>query len=287
MGLSLLLAVDENRDTLAAVESQLARRYARDYRVECLADPAQAMRLLTELAHSGEDVTLVLARNAPGRTTGFELFDHVRQLHPHAKRALLVPPDTWSDAATAEAIRVSLTLGRIHYYVPSPAASLDEEFHESVSGFLLEWARDRGLAPQTIHVVGKTWSGRAYELRKTLEQCSVPHTFCLADSDPGRRLLAGAGADPKLPLMVLPDGRVLNDPSNAELVGTGYSHSIISRPRNPLFLLPLYTSLRVNAVRDPVETLGWRASELAFVSQSAYPSLQHRFAGCSGARISH
>jgi thioredoxin reductase (NADPH) len=217
MSLSLMLAVDEDRDALAVVESQLARRYARDYRVECLADPAQALRLLTELAHDGKEVALVLARNPPAHTTGIELLDHVRRLHPHAKRALLVPSDSWSDETTAEAIRVSLALGRIDYYVPSPAASLDEEFHEAVTSFLLEWARDRGLAPQTVHIVGETWSGRAYELRKTFEQCAVPHTFCLADSDPGRKLLAVAGADPKLPLMVLPDGRVMNDPSNVEI----------------------------------------------------------------------
>ncbi len=217
MGHSFLIAVDEDRDALAVVESQLVRRYAHDYRVECLADPGQALSLLTELAQGGEEVTLVLARNPPGSTTGFELLDHVRRLHPLAKRALLVPADVWSHEATAEAIRVSLAMGRIDYYVPSPAMSLDEEFHEAVSSFLLEWARDRGLAPQTIHLVGKTWSGRAYELRKTLEQCAVPHTFCLADSDLGRKLLADAGADPKLPAMVLPDGRILNDPSNAEL----------------------------------------------------------------------
>jgi len=217
MGHSFLIAVDEDRDALAVVESQLVRRYAHDYRVECLADPVHALSLLTELAQGGEEVTLVLARNPPGSTIGFELLDHVRRLHPNAKRALLVPADAWSHEATAEAIRVSLTLGRIDYYVPSPAAALDEEFHESVASFLLEWARDRGLAPQTIHVVGKTWSGRAYELRKTLEQCSIPHTFCLADSDLGRKLLANAGADPKLPVMVLPDGRIMNDPSNAEL----------------------------------------------------------------------
>ena len=96
--------------------------------------------LLTELAHDGEEVALVLARNPPSRTTGIELLDHVRQLHPHAKRALLVPPDTWADQTTAEAIRGSLALGRIDYYVPSPAGSPDEVFHEAVSSFLLEWA---------------------------------------------------------------------------------------------------------------------------------------------------
>jgi thioredoxin reductase (NADPH) len=182
-----------------------------------LADPAEALRTLTELAQNGEEVALVLARNPPSRTTGSELLEQVRQLHPHAKRALLVPSDTWADRTTAEAIRGSLALGRIDYYVASPAGSPDEVFHQAVSSFLLEWARDRCLVRQTVHIVGETWSGRAYELRKVFEQCAVPHIFCLADSDQGRELLAGAGADAKLPLMVLPDGRVLDDPSNAEI----------------------------------------------------------------------
>ena len=71
--------------------------------------------------------------------------------------------------------------------------------------------------PQTIHIVGEAWSGRAYELRDTFTRCAVPHAFCLADSEEGRELVAKAGPDAKLPLMVLPDGRVLDDPSNAEI----------------------------------------------------------------------
>ena len=71
--------------------------------------------------------------------------------------------------------------------------------------------------PQTIHIVGETWSGRAYELRQTFERCATPHTFCLADSAEGRDLLAKAGPGTKLPVMILPDGRVLSDPSNMEI----------------------------------------------------------------------
>jgi thioredoxin reductase (NADPH) len=217
MGLPVLLAVDEARGALADVETQLVRRYAHDYRVECLTDPGEALRTLRELAAGGEEVALVLAGNAPSRTAGSELLEQVRQLHPHARRALLVPSDTWADRATAEAIRSALGLGRIDYFVPRPEGFPDEVFHEAVSSFLLEWARDRRMVPQTVHIVGETWSGRAYELRAVFEQCAVPHAFCLADSDKGREFLAGAGANAKLPLMVLPDGRVLSDPSNAEI----------------------------------------------------------------------
>jgi thioredoxin reductase (NADPH) len=217
MRLPVLLAVDDDRDALDDVETQLVRRYAHDYRIESLGDPDDALRTLQELADGGEDVALVLAASSLKSTSGRHLLEHVRQLHPHAGRALLVPANVWSDHPTADAIRDSMALGRIDYYVPRPAGSHDEVFHEAVSSFLLEWARDRRVVPQTVHIVGETWSGRAYELREVFEQCAAPHTFCLAASEQGRELLAGAGPDAKLPLMVLPDGRVLSDPSNAEI----------------------------------------------------------------------
>ena len=92
-----------------------------------------------------------------------------------------------------------MALGRIDYYVRVPAASPpDEVFHEAVSDFLLEWARERLLVPQTVHIVGESWSGRAYELREVFARCAVPHAFCLADSDEGRELVAKAGPEPKL-----------------------------------------------------------------------------------------
>ena len=217
MRLPVLLAVDDARDALDDVATQLAQRYAHDYRIESLGDPDDALRRLQELADGGEDVALVLAASSLSSTSGRHLLEHVRQLHPHAGRALLVPANVWSDPPTAEAIRDSMALGRIDYYVPRPAGPIDEVFHEAISSFLLEWARVRPVVPQTVHIVGETWSGRAYELRETLEQCATPHIFCLAASEKGRELLDTAGPDAKLPLMVLPGGTFLSDPSNAEI----------------------------------------------------------------------
>ncbi len=217
MPLPVLIAVDQDQDVLGDVETQLAQRYANEYRVECLGDPEEALRLLKGLAHAGEDVALTLVGKEVAAPTGGELLDQVRQLYPHAKRALLVPPGAWADPPTAEAILESMAVGRIDYYVSRPAASQDEVFHEAVSSFLLEWATDRRIVPHTVHIVGEEWSGRAYELRDVFQRCAIPHAFCLADSDEGRELLAKAGPDAKPPLMVLPDGRALSDPSNAEL----------------------------------------------------------------------
>jgi thioredoxin reductase (NADPH) len=214
----VLLAYDEDADVLANVQAQLTQRYGSDYRVESHADSDDALRKLTELAEAGDEVALVLAGQLPSSTSGADLLEHVRRLHPQAKRALLVSPTVWVDDDPAtESLRAAMALGRIDHYVLVPGASPDEVFHEAVSSFLLEWARERRLVPHTVHIVGEEWSGRAYELRDVFERCAAPHAFCLADSDQGREFVERAGPDAKLPLMVLPDGEILSDPSDAQI----------------------------------------------------------------------
>jgi len=149
--------------------------------------------------------------------TGSELLGRVHQIHPHAKRGLLIEWGGWGDRATGEAIHDAMAHGRIDYYVLRPSGRPDEVFHQAVSGFLLEWSHSQKIAPHTIHVVGDEWSGRAYEIRDALERCAIPHAFCLADSERGREVLAGLDGDLTLPLMVLPTGKVLSDPTDAQI----------------------------------------------------------------------
>jgi thioredoxin reductase (NADPH) len=215
--LPVLLAVEADPEGLELLETQLNERYAHDYRVECLSDSDAARLKLIEFAELGEQVALVLAERSESVTADGGLLEDVRNLHPHAKCALLVPWDTWVDPASAAVIRTSIALGRVHYYVLKPAGPPDEVFHEAVSSFLLEWATERRIVPHTVHIVGKEWSGRANELRETFERCAAPHTFYLADSEEGQSLLAKAEPGATLPLMVLPDGTILSDPTNDEI----------------------------------------------------------------------
>ena len=213
----MLFAVEDEPDALRDVERELRRRYGSDYRVMCTRSPHDALALLTRLSDAGDEVALVLAGQWLSGTTGAELLERVRRLHPHAKRALLVPWRARGHRPTAEAIFDAIALGRIDHYVLRPAASPDELFHEAISGFLLEWTRARRSAPHALRIVAESWSGRAYELRDVLQRCAIPHAFHLADSSEGRLLLSGAGRRARLPLVVLPDGQVLADPSNVEI----------------------------------------------------------------------
>jgi thioredoxin reductase (NADPH) len=93
----MLLAVDADPDALGRVERELRDRYASSYRVVGTRSPDEALAILAGLANDGEDVALVLAAQWLSETTGSELFERVRLLHPHARRGLLVSWGEWGN----------------------------------------------------------------------------------------------------------------------------------------------------------------------------------------------
>src|SRR4051794_1275349 len=216
MSAPVLVAVDDDPDLLADVERELRNRYAIDYRICCLRSTDETLALLEELAAAGERVALVLAGEVLSGAPGASLLAEVRRLFPHAERALLIQWAHLGDAATGDAIFEGIARGRLDHYVVRPAPPPDEQFHQAISSFLLEWADSQRCAPYTVDVVGETWSGRAYELREVLGRCALPHRFYLTGSDEGRALLADTDIR-RFPLLVMPNGRILEDPSDIDI----------------------------------------------------------------------
>ncbi|MCU1668435.1 MAG: Thioredoxin-disulfide reductase [Blastococcus sp.] len=216
MSVPLLVAVDDDRDLLRSIERELRNRYEPDYRVCCLRSTSDALATLQELAAAGEQVALVLAGEVLSGASGTEVLAEVRRTFPHAQRVLLIGWGHLGDSTTGDEIFEAISRGRMDHYALRPAQPPDEQFHLAISSFLLTWAEARRCVPNTVNVVGESWSGRAYELREVLERCAIPHRFLLAGSDEGRALLAGGGAR-RFPLLVMPDGKILEDPSDAEL----------------------------------------------------------------------
>ena len=217
MSSPVLVVVDEDECALRDVERELRDRYARHYRVTCMRSPREALAFLEDLAAGNEQVALILAGQQLSGMTGNELLEQARRLHPHANRGLLMAWGHVGDRATGEAIFDSIAHGWIDHYVLRPSEPADEVFHQAISSLLLEWAEAWRASPHTVHVVGESWSGRAYELRHLLGRCAFPHSFCLADSSDGRALVAKGREGAKLPIVVFPDGTLLSDPSNADL----------------------------------------------------------------------
>ncbi len=213
----VLLAIDEDPAALADVESELQDRYGRHYEVVCVQSAAEARSHVEDRAASGTEVALVLTGQWLAGEPGGRLLEDVLAHHPYAKRAALIPLAGWGQPAVGRAIFEGIADGRLDHYVLYPSHVPDEQFHQTISMMLLEWAEANRAAPYTVHIVGESWTGRAYELREALKQCAVSHRFCLTDSPEGRKLVAHAGSGAELPLVVFPDGRVLENPTNLEI----------------------------------------------------------------------
>jgi thioredoxin reductase (NADPH) len=214
----VILAVDDDPSSIGHISAELKRRYDRDYRILVSASATEALEQLEKMQRAGDRVALVLADQWMPDLTGPELLARVPDLHPQAKRALLVGWGDWGDEPTAEAIREAMALGRIDYYALKPWKSPDEYFHRTVSEFLHEWSRADASVPQEVNVVADAWSPRAHEIRNLLTRNGVPHVFHPNDSPDGEVVLRRAGhVGATKPVVVMLDGRTFVDPTNAEL----------------------------------------------------------------------
>ena len=96
----VLLLVHDSR-THDRVEAELRKRYGADYQVITTGSVQEALGVLGQLRDDRRQVSLVLADQWLPEATGTELLARVRQLHPAARRVLLI---TWGDQASVEPI---------------------------------------------------------------------------------------------------------------------------------------------------------------------------------------
>ena len=211
----VLLIVDDDPRARGAVENELRKRYGADYQVICVGSADDPLRLLARLRDGRRLVSIVLAGQSMSQIAGTELLARAHEFHGTAKRLLLIdggykPPP--------EPILQALALGHIDAYAARPATVPDEEFHLAVTELLQEWARSNLPSPEVMRVVGEEWSARSHEIRDLLSRNVVPFGFYPASARPGKALLAQAGAAAAtLPVVIMFDRRVLENPSNAQI----------------------------------------------------------------------
>jgi thioredoxin reductase (NADPH) len=122
--------------THGRVEAELHKRYGADYQVITTGSVKEALQVLGQLRDGRRQVSLVLADQWLPGATGTELLARVRQLHPAARRALLI---TWGDQPSVEAVVEATVLGDLDAYVVKPGKPPDERFHRVITEQLGEW----------------------------------------------------------------------------------------------------------------------------------------------------
>jgi thioredoxin reductase (NADPH) len=215
MGKPVLLAVDSDPDILAAIERDLRRRFAADYGI-VTADTAEAAFAELDI---GDQVAVAMAgQSSLSDTTGVDFLNTCHQLHPAAKRLLLI---THGDIAAGRAGVRAMALGLLDDYLNKPWGDPEIELYPIVSELLSQRARAAvaaGSQPVAVRVVAPQRSARSHELRDLLTRNSVAHSFYDVAQAEGRQLLRQAGVVPgDQPIVLLFDGRVMVDPPNERI----------------------------------------------------------------------
>jgi thioredoxin reductase (NADPH) len=212
-----ILTVDDDREVLRAVERDLRRRYAADYRV-LRADSGQAaLDTLRELKVRGDAVALLLVDQRMPGMSGVDLLKAAAALFPDARRALLT-----AYADTDAAIR-AINEANVQHYLLKPWDPPEQNLYPVLDDLLDDWRGSYRPPFEGVRVVGLRWSPRSHEVRDFLARNQVPYRWLdvgSADTDAEvRQLVDSLGPEElqRLPLVILPDGERLEQPSTAEV----------------------------------------------------------------------
>jgi len=215
MAQPVLVVVDDEDASLRALAHELESRYGGDYQIVASVSAEDALTRLAGLVAEGSRVPLILADQWMPGMTGAEFLARARELHPTARRGLLI---SWEDRSAAVPIVEAVALGQIEFYLPKPAWSPDEQFHRAITESLEQWWRQQGGRFEAVTVIGEEPSARAHEIRDILTRNNVPFGFIRSDSSDARASLRRLGVRPGAgPVVALYTGAVLVDPSNVEV----------------------------------------------------------------------
>ena len=208
----VLLTVDDDPGVSRAVARDLRRRYGEDYRVVRAESPVDALEALRDLKLRGAPVAALLADYRMPDMNGIEFLEQAMDLFPRARRALLT-----AYADTDAAIQ-AINLVDVDHYLLKPWDPPEEKLYPVVDELVEAW-RSTGDAPiEECRLVGHRWSAPSYQARDFLARNAVPYRWYSVDEPEGRRLLEAAGATPEdVPIVITPDGRTLQSPTDAEI----------------------------------------------------------------------
>jgi thioredoxin reductase (NADPH) len=217
MAKPVLLTVDDDPDVLRAVERDLRRKYAENYRILRAGSGPEALDLLRKLEQRNEAVAMLLADHRMPQMNGLEFLAEAIKIYPDACRVLLT-----AYADTDAAIK-AINDVKLHHYLLKPWDPPEENLYPVIDDLLDDWQAQYRPRFEGLRVLGSRWSPKSYDLREFLARNRIPYQWLdveAADTDGDvKRLLATLTPDDlnHLPLVLFPDGGRLPEPQHSEV----------------------------------------------------------------------
>ncbi len=210
------MTVDDDAEVLRAVEGDLRRQYAEDYRVLRADSGGAALEALRGLKRRNAPVALLMADQRMPQMTGVEFLAQAMTLFPDAKRVLLTA------YADTDAAIDAINSAKIDHYLMKPWDPPEERLYPALSDLLSDWRASFRPPFEGVRVLGTRWSPQSYSVREFLARSQAPYQWLdveTADRDAEvRRLLESIGADAsRLPVVLFEDGSSLCQPTTGEV----------------------------------------------------------------------
>ena len=213
----VLLTVDDDPEVLRAIERDLRRKYASNYRVLRAESGAAAMEIVRELKLRNNAVALFLVDQRMPGVSGVEFLGQAIELFPDAKRVLLTAyADT--DAAIA-----AINAAGVDHYLLKPWDPPEENLYPVIDDLLEDWVATFPPQFEGIRVLGNRWSPDSHNVKDFLARNHVPYQWLdieTAETDAEIRALVELLEDEdkkELPLVIFPNGVRLQRPTLAEV----------------------------------------------------------------------
>ena len=215
MAKPVLLTVDDDREVLRAIERDLRRKYAGDYRVLRAGSGQEALDIVRELKIRNNSIAMFLIDQRMPGISGVEFLSQAITFFPDAKRVLLTAyADT--DAAIA-----AINEAGINHYLLKPWDPPEENLYPVLDELLEDW--EAAFPPQFegIRVLGNRWSPASHNIKDFLARNHVPYQWLdIETADTEVRSLVELLDEEEtrnLPVVILPNGVRLRQPSLADL----------------------------------------------------------------------
>ena len=173
----VLLSVDDDAEVLRAVERDLRRHYASEYRVMRADSGASALETLQELKRRTTPVALLLVDQRMPGMSGVDFLERARELYPEAKRALLT-----AYAATDAAIR-AINAVQLDYYLMKPWHPPAENLYPVLDDLLADWRAGHRPPFEGVRLLDHRWSALGHQLRDFLARNDVPYRWLDVERD--------------------------------------------------------------------------------------------------------
>jgi len=217
MAKPVLLTVDDDPDVLRAIERDLRRKYAENYRVLRAGSGAEALELLHKLEERNEAVALLLADHRMPQMNGIEFLSEAMKIYPSAGRVLLT-----AYADTDAAIKAINEI-KLNHYLLKPWDPPEEHLYPVIDDMLDDWMANYRPPFEGMRVLGSRWSPQCYDLREFLARNRIPYKWLdveAGDQDSDvKRALATLKPDDlnHLPVVLFPDGVRMNEPQHSQV----------------------------------------------------------------------